>query len=59
MEVSRQRYIKRIDWFTVILTIGLALFGVVCIASASPAGYEEGQQIMAYIGSLTTGNVLK
>ena len=59
MEVSRQKYIRRIDWFTVILTLGMAVFGVICIASATSAGYEEGQPVMAYIGSLITGNVLK
>ena len=59
MEGSRIKYIKRIDWFTVILTIGMAIFGIVCIASATSAGYEEGEPVMEYIGSLLTGNTLK
>ena len=47
MEVSKNTLRKRIDWITVALTLGLAVFGVICIASATSAGYEEGQSAMA------------
>ena len=59
MEVSKNTLRKRIDWITVTLTLGLAVFGVICIASATSAGYEEGQSAMAYIGSLFSGNALR
>lgn len=59
MEFSKKKLIKRVDWFTVVLTLGLAVFGVVCIASATSAGFEEGQSLMAYVGSLFSGNALR
>lgn len=52
MEFSKNKLSKRIDWVTVALTLGLAVFGVICIASATSVGFEEGQSLMAYIGSL-------
>lgn len=56
-----KKYIAQaIDWITVTLTLGLAVFGVICIARLrTSAGYEEGQSAMAYIGSLFSGNALR
>ncbi len=59
MEFSKNKLSKRIDWVTVALTLGLAVFGVICIASATSVGFEEGQSLMAYIGSLFSGNALR
>ena len=46
MEFSKNKLSKRIDWVTVALTLGLAVFGVICIASATSVGFEEGQSLM-------------
>ena len=50
MEISKKRIKNRIDWVTVVLTVGLAIFGMICIASATSVGFEEGQSLMSYIG---------
>ena len=59
MEVSKNKVIRRIDWITVALTLGLSVFGVICIASATSQGFEEDQPFMAYLGTLFTGNAVK
>lgn len=59
MDSSTQKLIKKIDWITVILGLGIAIFGVLCVASATSVGYEEGQPLMEYVGSLFTGNALR
>ena len=59
MESTNRKYINKIDWLTVILTIGLTIFGLLNIASATSEGYEEGTPLMEYIGTLFTGKFLR
>ena len=47
--------LKRIDWLTVALVLGLALFGVIAIASATCTPYDpQAQNFLEYLGSLSS-----
>lgn len=47
--------LKRIDWLTVALVLGLALFGVIAIASATCTAYDpQAQSFLEYLGSLSS-----
>ena len=47
--------LKRIDWLTVALVLGLALFGVIAIASATCTAYDpQAQNFLEYLGSLSS-----
>lgn len=47
--------LKRIDWLTVALVLGLALFGVIAIASATCTAYDPlAQSFLEYLGSLSS-----
>lgn len=48
--------LKRIDWITVLLTLGLAFFGIIAIASATCTAFDpDTQTFLEYIGSLSSG----
>lgn len=48
-------FLRRIDWVTVALTLGLAIFGVIAIASATCTAYDaDTQTFLEYIGSLSS-----
>ncbi len=47
--------LKRIDWLTVALVLGLALFGVIAIASATCTAYDpQAQSFLEYLCSLSS-----
>ncbi len=47
--------LKRIDWLTVALVLGLALFGVIAITSATCTAYDpQAQSFLEYLGSLSS-----
>lgn len=47
--------LKRIDWLTVALVLGLALFGVIAIASTTCTAYDPlAQSFLEYLGSLSS-----
>ena len=47
--------LKRIDWITVLLTLGLAFFGMIAIASATCTAFDpDTQTFLEYVGSLSS-----
>lgn len=47
--------LKRIDWITVLLTLGLAFFGMIAIASATCTAFDpDTQTFLEYIGSFSS-----
>ena len=47
--------LKRIDWITVLLVLGLAFFGMIAIASATCTAFDpDTQTFLEYVGSLSS-----